>query len=204
MNNLHRQRNKILTRDHAHDLLQSYYDDFVQCVQAGLNTFISFYPAELRKLSQQRTLANVLNDAVCDEAMRSFGGGQDGNVVVNEDHHGKLFVFFGSAAIRFKKVDSKLAPRNVRTGRQVKISYQQLELDGIERPTVLNLGYEPNILFTEIVAVSLSCRSNRHIVWEIPLAETVTAYLFDHKGNVPAIGAPVVRSKLVGKVIRNG
>jgi hypothetical protein len=113
-------------------------------------------------------------------------------------------VFSGLAAIRFKKVDSELAPRNVKTNRQIRIADQQLELDGIECPTVLNLGYEPNILFTEIVAVSLSCRRGRHTVWEISLAETVTAYLFDHKGNAAPTGAPVVRSKLVGKVARNG
>ncbi len=203
MNNLHRQVKNILTRDQAQELLEDYIDELIKCVQVGLDTFMSFYPDELRKLSQPRTFANVLNDAVCHEAVRVFGDGHDKNVVVNDDYHGHLFVFFGRAAIRFKMVGPALDPRNVRTGRQNKIADQQLELDGVDRLTFLNLGYQPNVLFTEILAVSLSCR-RRYLMWEIPLAHALTAYLFDQNGNVAPMGTPVVRPKLTGKVARRG
>ena len=196
MKNLRRPRKNILTREKAGELLQPYYDDFVACVQAGLNQF-SDLPNSLRVISRPRTLANLLNDAIRSDAEKRFLN--DVQVLMNLQHEGAIFIFAGKVAIRFKKVDADGMPRNVPTGRQHSISEQQLELSGITVPTVVNLGYRPNILFTEILSVSLICRRHKELLWEIPLADQLQGYLFNNEGEAQPVGAPVVRPKLIRK-----
>ncbi len=197
MNNLRRPRKHILTRDQADELLKPYYDDLLACVQAGLNLF-SELPDSLRAITRSRTLANLLNDAIRKDAEKRFQ--DDSHVSMNLEHEGALFIFAEKIAVRFKKVGAELVPRNVPTGRQRNIADQQLELPGITIPTVVNLGYRPNILFTEIQSVSLFCRRHSHLLWAIPLADRMQAYLFNNAGEAQPIGAPVVRPKLTSRV----
>ena len=121
MNNLRRPRKFILTRDQAQKLLTPYYDDLIACVQAGLTQF-SALPASLRAICRPRTLANLLNDAIRDDAEKRFK--DDPQMSMNLKHAGALFIFAGTVAIRFKKVDVDLLPKNVATGRQRHIAEQ--------------------------------------------------------------------------------
>jgi hypothetical protein len=197
MNNLRRPRKNILTRDKAHELLQPFYDDLVEIMQKGLNKFMTL-PDDLRDRARPRTLANVLNDCICREAVDRFD--KETLVRVVDDWEGYLFVFHEQAVLRFKKVSSTLRPSNVPTGRQVDIGWQQCEIDGVETPTLVNVGYEPNVIFTEIKTCGLSCRKGESVLWVIPLVDDMQAFLLDNGGNVvtPTSG-PVVRPKLTGK-----
>ena len=196
MKNLRRPKNRILTRDQAHEALKDYYDDLIKCVQNGLNLFLEL-PDSLRAISRPRTLANLLNDAIRSDAEKQFQ--DDAQVSMDLGHAGALFIFDGKIAVRFKKVDADLMPRNVPTGRQHNISEQQLELPGVTIPTVVSLGYQPNIIFTEIRSVSLICRRHKTLLWQIPLVDNLQGYLFNSEGEAQPIGAPVVRPKLIRK-----
>lgn len=200
MRNLRRPRNRILTREQADEILKPYYDDLLRCVQSGLDQFLQL-PDSLRAVSRPRTLANLLNDTIRSDAVRRFQ--DDVQVSMNLEHEGALFIFAEKIALRFKKVDADLMPRNVRTARQHDIAEQQLELSGVTIPTVVNLGYQPNVIFTEIRSVSLICRRHRNLLWQIPLADELQGYLFNNEGEAQPVGTPVVRPKLTRKVAAN-
>ena len=189
----------ILTREMAHKSLSPFYDDIIAVIQTGLNKFMDFDGLP-RACARPRTLANVLNDCICSEAVIRFHDMPEVKDI--DDYEGHLFVFQGLAALRFKKVDGAQIPSNVPTERQADIELQQLEIPGCTFPTLLNVGYEPNILYTEIKSVSLSCRRNRSLLWEIPLVNDMTAYMFDNEGKAQPTtkAAPIVRPKLIGKV----
>jgi hypothetical protein len=122
-------------------------------------------------------------------------------VEIDDDYDGLLVIVEQKAVLRFKKVDGSRAPSNILTERQGRIAGQQLEFDDIARPTVVNVGYQPNALFTELKSVSLGCRLGDSELWEIPLVNDVQGYILDNNGNArtKTSDPPVVRSSLKGQ-----
>lgn len=200
MNSLGRNRKNILSRENAQKLFKDHYDDIVACVQHGLNSFANLPPA-IRSNLRNRTLAGVLNDLIVKDAVRRFEG--DELIQINDDCDGAFFIFSGLAALRFKKVTTFLAPSNVPTRRQLQIREQQLEFEGISRPTVVNVGYQLNSIWTDVTGVTLFCRRGGSIVWKIPVAGDLQSYMFDADGNARPTTAPIVRSTRKRKEAEN-
>lgn len=194
MKNLRRTRKNILSRDAAHALLNPHYDDLLNAIQKGLNEF-ALLASPLRLRARHRTLAGLLNDCICYEASHIFEGVE--GALPYEDYESWFFLFGEKAALRFKKVGESLQPSNIQTRRQQRIGDQQGELPGVEIATVVNVGYKANKLFTEIKSVGLSCFYGDSLLWEIPLADAMQAYIFDNDGNANTIGAPVVHAKIM-------
>jgi hypothetical protein len=190
MSNLRRRRDRILRRDDAHKLLKDFYDDFTSAATHGLNQLASIPPA-IRGPLKPRTLANVLNDHIVENAIRLFDSSPGWKI--NQDFDGTFFVFGERAALRFKKVEGAQSPSNVRTDRQVDIGYQ-MEVVGIQSATYINIGYEVNQTWTGLKSVSLSCFRGASLVWSIPISEQIEAFLFDHEGNATESPKPVVRA----------
>lgn len=200
MRNSRRPEQKILTEENARRLLAEHFDDIALCVRDGLTLFRTLPPA-LRSPCRNRTLACLLNDLIVDRARTAFQDRGD-EVVIFEKFESTFFVFDSRAALRFKKTVQDLSPQNYPTDRQLKIRAQtpeQLELEGegFERVTFVDVSYRLDPIWTSMTGVTLCCWRNTTRLWTIPIAGEVESSLFDDKGSLlPDVQeGPVVRVK---------
>ncbi len=191
MAHLQRSKEKLLSQEEAWDILNPMADRIVKSVQEGLNHFSEGLSGPLRQRLRPRSFSSSLNDCIVYEASQIFAEVE--GVQVFEECESTWFLFSPRAVLRFKKVDESETPRNFPTRRQSKITYQQHEFSVCDsKPTVINIGYQPNKFFTEIKSVSLSCHDGSYVCWQLPLAGEISTFMFDQNLDVKPASAPSV------------
>lgn len=154
---------EIITKELQDILLQIYGNALT-----GLNKVMDTCGYSLNA----RSKPTLLHDFVMSEAKNHFEGLE--NVTITEKYNSMMVIIkkgSGSLAGRFKKLNKKGQTSNVQTKRNENIASNQLELEfeGMQRPTHIDIGYSPNETWTDFDAVKILCRVNNNPLWHIDL-----------------------------------
>ncbi|MGA7438333.1 MAG: hypothetical protein WBW32_09425 [Luteibacter sp.] len=125
--------------------------------------------------SSRRSRATVVHDIILTNIRRAVPSAVEQNV-----RNLVMFVFDDSIAIRIKKFDDELCPKNIPT-RQVLSFRRQEDIDGLPSMHHLELGYVLDHLQTQISSIHLVC----------PSGKKAHAWSFD-------VGAYVASTRIVG------
>jgi hypothetical protein len=180
----------MLSRDKAFDLVMPFELDFVAAVQTGIDAMATLTATQRRPL-RKRTLANMLNDYIVDDATQRL---HDTKSVKLDTELGFTTFLIGSAAVRIKKVDKKGRYSNYPTQQQIDLLYQRIFPD-VELLTQVIFGYRLDELWREIKQVSFVCWNGNRRHWEIPVADDLHAYLPTIAAQEAAARQSLVRPK---------
>jgi hypothetical protein len=159
---------QILRLKEAQDVLRNYHGDLMSTIQSGfsdwlkIREFANTLPGGMLNY-KARTKAGIIHDHIEKHARTSFeqkeGIAVDNfNGVFGLNIQDELFV-------RFKKMDSTYAVRNMHT-KQHKNYMKQFQIDGFpEKPTFLFAGYIPDRSWSSIKGIYVACWIGNTLEW---------------------------------------
>jgi hypothetical protein len=173
-NKLRRLSNSMMGRETARDLLLPYAEDYLlPAIQVGIDAMTALKPKQRRPL-QKRTLANMLNDYVVDDAVSRLHDVK--GVDIDTDLGFTTFTINREVVLRIKKINKDGKYSNYPTKQQINLLYQRM-LPGIDPMTQVIFGYRLDDLWREIKQVSFVCWNGDRRHWEIPVADDLQSYL---------------------------
>lgn len=140
-----------------------------RCIHGAVQQFIEQH-ATLRHEYSPRTEASIIHDLMISHARREFDSVPG---ITTPVLHGLFVVNINDAiAVRFKKFDKALQPKNIPTQQSIGYLWQQLPLPGMPpEATKLHAGYVFNKLRTGADRVLITCMNGRAVRWVIDLAD---------------------------------
>jgi hypothetical protein len=168
------------TSKEAHNILQPFYEKLVDCIRSGIQ-----YWQELQRSKSDicasftpRTIAGIINDGMQHRARQVFTGA-DKNIKVSSELGFLVIDFFGSIALRLKKLDSELRPRNLITIQQQQFADHLL----FDEVTNVTAGYRLDATGTEIRDMHIVCWEGKYLAWNLLLP--------DRSGEETVSGMPI-------------
>lgn len=122
-------------------------------------------PAKQRAAATAGSRAGLVHDLIVDAACRRLT-----SAYVMDSSGLKLFIFRGTIAIRFKKLDDGLCTRNQPTRQAEKFRGQQ-QLDGVPAKHYLDAGYVLDPSELAIGSIHIVCPNGEKPYWTIELHE---------------------------------
>jgi len=171
----------LIGREEAIDALSKHLPAFYQVVMGAWNDYMS-YPIEKRIVHSPRSRASLIHDHMIDRATKYAIRETDVHIIERSKLY--LFVFGDNIAIRFKKFDEKLEPRNQPSNQVYKFRHQE-QLPGVRAAHNLEAGYILADDEQSVRAIHLVCPTGNKPHWEILLTEetqtTMVEDLFSNK-----------------------
>ncbi|MEN9937937.1 MAG: hypothetical protein RLZZ387_4516 [Chloroflexota bacterium] len=145
-----------------------------------------------------RARASIVHDAIWAAVKQRFTG-VDGTAIV-ESRGLRVLVLEDHIAIRFKKLDRELRPKNIWTQQQLAFVRQE-SLVGIPPVTRLTMGYVLTALQNDIEKIAVTLQRVDHLAWafEIPVARKTVTIATITPANVEPIRERRVRPKKVNE-----
>src|SRR6266446_9797802 len=169
MSNFHAHRDNLLSREQAEPLIKPYSTGIQTICLNGLDAANQFglKIPELRAKMKQRTMSNILNDAIVHEARQFF----DGKAGVRQSDEEEMFCVCieNRLAVRFKKSSDDDKTSNVKTHRQMDIASQFLKFPGWEDVTWVSVGYHLTKAGDLIDRIKIICRYFDEYLWQITI-----------------------------------
>lgn len=158
---------RILTENEAVQLAGKYFDRIANVINSAFMDYIhalnEMNSIGIKTDFKARTSASLIHDFIRTRAFEEFD--DETNVKVSEFNGIFGLLILGKIFIRFKKLGRDLSTSNVRTDQVELFDKQQLELPGLGQLTMLTAGYVPDITYTSIHNMYLTCRRDDQIVW---------------------------------------
>lgn len=195
----------IVSREVVCEDLDQHLDAFDEMVRAAWKDYESL-PDRCHVVFGARSRASNVHDFLLDRAA-SYAATTPGVKFFKRNlMHG--IVIDGKYAIRFKKFDLDNRSKNQPT-QQVAEFRNQIDLDGIDAPHHLEVGYVLDFLESEVLDVRLACPSGHGNAWVVSVSDrgaaAVLADLFspvDHGGSEAEIEpADIAPRKVEGEVV---
>lgn len=148
---------------------------FEACVRGALDDYTTQYAA-LRYKHSKRTQASIIHDLMVARFSEEFGAAERGvanDVAVHSKGNLRLIVAAGGKyKIKMKKLDSKLAAKNIPTQAALRFVWQQLSFVHVPNPTNLFVGYQvANDAELTASKVWITCPAGNVVGWEWELAQ---------------------------------
>jgi hypothetical protein len=159
--------------------LQPHRDSLRNVIQSAFSEWMSLTPSQLLDRSA-RTRASWIFDGMVKHARSSFAGVP--GVELRERRNMFFLELNGKVLVRFKKLNRNRQVSNIPTAQQLTLLNQevQLELNGIPRKlTVLNAGYQLNLLQTDIENLLVTLQEGRSVTWTYALPQDVDGEAFN-------------------------
>jgi hypothetical protein len=157
----------LLTQEEISALAGHYFIRIETIIRGAfqdyLNCLTSITATGIRTNFMARTSGSLIHDLIKSRVKQEFH--VDPNVRADEFNGIFGLLISKKIFIRFKKLNFDMKASNVETEQVVLFKRQQLELEGLGRPTMLTAGYIPDVTWTAIENIFLTCQQNDTVIW---------------------------------------
>jgi hypothetical protein len=145
-----------------------------RAISGALNEFLEKH-SPLRHSYSLRSEASIIHDLMVIHLRKEFEDVP--GVGLHLKQHLFLLGINGKYVIRTKKLSKRLLTRNHVTQQVLDFLHQaQLEIPGIETPTNLNIGYQPNGAELGTAKIWMTCPNGGKVAWAWPLSDASEDY----------------------------
>ena len=193
--------NAILSQQQVSDLAGTYFapiaDVIQQAFQDYLDSLRGINSMGIKTNLKARTSASLIHDFIQIRAREKFA--HEPHIKVDEFNGMFGLLISKRLFVRFKKLTPEMKTSNVSTGQTELFNKQQLEIPGTDKVTMLTAGYVPDVTWTIIQSIFLTCKINDELVWYKDLhGETSQVSFFSSDAPVASasnVDEPIVRVK---------
>jgi len=184
-----------MTHDEGNDLLQPHKPLLTKIVLDGIAAYdAGHYSPYVRVVHRTRTVSDIYNDHIVDQARRLFLDTLGTRVREREKHGRTIFIVDDKACLWFKKFDRNLRPRNIMTRQALNYVLQKPMFPDEPSLTNLAIGYrsiDPARTQHEVWATCPGLGANK---WTIKLSGENMQTMFPDVEN-PAPIVPVAPAR---------
>lgn len=158
-----------MTEEDGRARMEAFEELFVECVKAGWQRWRDMGDRDpsIRYDLGNRSRATVVNDFICKEIQRRFADVPGANVL---RIHGIHALDLGVGIVtRVKKLDEQYRSSNIHTRHHERYMLQLSLPDLPPEATRLIVGYQLNVLETEIKDIVVTCPDGRRVLWHYSL-----------------------------------
>lgn len=173
--------NTLLSQQETAEVAGEYFSRLATVIQLAFQDYLAalkeINSLGIRTNLKARTSASLIHDFIQIRTRDEFIN--EGNIKVDEFNGMFAILISGRVFIRFKKLKPDLNTSNVKTEQVNLFNKQQLELPGLNRLTLLTAGYVPDITWTSIQNIFLTCKRGDEIIWHRDLhSEAIQVSIF--------------------------
>jgi hypothetical protein len=150
----------------AEEAIKPYLSIFKDCYGKAIKKYNSVLDNfsqpmynRTKAVNFQNIIVNLIKEALTDYE----------NVVIKEKYESITVVINNHTCARFKKLNAKGFPSNVRTVRNSAIESQQLQIGYIDMPPIarVDVGYKLDATGTDYEMLKVICRKGKKIIWDL-------------------------------------